>query len=381
MGRGGAGASVTVVIVNYFTSRMVQRAVESVWAATGVRDVVVVDNSVSPHERRQLGRMEPPKTPGPSLHLLWPKKNLGFGRACNWAAGRYPADYFLLLNPDAYLRPGALERMVAFMEEAKRAGAASPMIYLDDALLLRLPPSHLPGPWDLVLERLGGAAFRRVRSRLFLKKSIGFWRSPRPVVQSMLSGGVLLVRKEAVDGLGQMFDEDFFLYFEDADLCKRLRRAGWRLFAIPDAEAVHHYDQAPGAGHKAMLFREAQAVYWRKHHPLLWRLVGHLAPSTPPVLEGSGNFVVHRGEPPTLRPDEASLCGDMLLLISPNPDLFPSGAIFCKGAPLRLPHSVWRRLKKGKRYFYRFVPADSGWPSPARRDRIDWRDGGGRDGG
>ena len=169
--------------------------------------------------------------------------NPGFGAGHNRAVAATSAPYLLLLNPDAVLEPGALERGIEVIEAdgsvaAVQGAIRSPDGALDRSQGIALRPVHLVGR-ALALKRLLGLRLVRVVAGRVpsTRDAVMRHRSDVDEVES-LAATALLVRRDAFDEVGG-FDERFFLYGEDQDLCRRLRRAGWRLVGLPDLWAVH----------------------------------------------------------------------------------------------------------------------------------------------
>lgn len=341
---------ITIIIVNFFTARLCCQAVRSV-RGQGVKvKVVVVDNSVDPEEVQCLRSMLEPF----DVEIFADGKNLGFSVACNRAFQRYPAEFILLLNPDAWLLPGALNNLAGFMENNPRAGAASPRVFLDSAKTVFLPPIPVLNPHELLLENLLGDSFRRWRSIRYRKKALSFWQTHKPLRQDMLSGGVLFIRRKALEDAGGLFDERFFMYFEDADLCRRLRKRKWNLFLVPSAEGVHLYDQAPDSGQKGAYFERSMEQYFQKHHFTWWFLARRFSASPPrPMWQ---YFMKKDTMPAFFHVPEAVREGAWCFEFSPNRDLFPAAGVFGKGPCLEFSSEAWNALKPGKEYFYRFTP-------------------------
>jgi N-acetylglucosaminyl-diphospho-decaprenol L-rhamnosyltransferase len=243
---------VTVVVVNWNAGELLRRCLTSLPTGPGV-ELVVVDNGSTD------GSVTPALAGTTGARLIPNAENLGFARACNQGIRAGTGRYVLLLNPDAWLLPGALEALIAFMDAHPDAGAAGPALLDPDG---RLQPSggRLPGLRRLLalhplLERLLAVPADDLRQRDF----------GRVAEVEEVSGACLIARRAAVDQVGGL-DEGFFLYFEDLDWCLRLRRAGWRIYYLPEARVVHQWrsrhDPSPRAQHHHL---RSQRRYVRKH--------------------------------------------------------------------------------------------------------------------
>lgn len=204
-----------VVVVNYGSSALLQANLSGAVEANPQLDVVVVDNFVSESELDSIRRL----CSAQGWHLVTSKTNLGFGAGVNAgveAAQRLDAVQFLLLNPDARIDPESLTRLRNLVT-AEPMTLAAPVILTTDGRLWS--EGH-----DLYLDR------GRMRA---IRKRVG-----NPRVAPWLSGACLLVSRALWDRLGG-FDERYFLYWEDVDLCWRTIAVGGRLQVVPDSTAVH----------------------------------------------------------------------------------------------------------------------------------------------
>ena len=252
---------VDVVIVSYNSREHLRLAAEPFASHPDIH-VVVVDNDSRDDSLSTLTELP--------VEMIALDHNNGFAYGCNrgWTAGSAP--FVLFLNPDARLDPTELRRLVEVLEHEPRAGLAAPRIVDEN------------GTTDFSIRR-----FPRLRSaygqaffmqRLFPKAS---WvdeviRDPaayeRPAVVEWISGACMLIRRdvlEQVDG----WDEGFFLYCEDIDLCKRIRDAGFEVRYEPSCVAVH---QGGASGSRPALLPTLAASrlrYARKHRTPGWRIL------------------------------------------------------------------------------------------------------------
>lgn len=246
---------ISVLIVNYC-------AREQLAATLGhlepLRDefseVVVVDNGSTD------GSAEMVRSRFPWCRLLPLAHNPGFGAANNLGAEICPGDALLLLNSDAWPVPGALAEMASVLDREPTVAAVAPSLFFPDG---RRQFAWAPETGVM------GEAIQKLRNR-FEQSSLAHRAPPRclwPLYgPAWLTAAVLLVRRRAFEQVGG-FDERFFLFFEDVDLCRRLRRAGWKLRLAPQARAYHvkGASQRPIPGEIA--YRKSQRLYYRTHRP------------------------------------------------------------------------------------------------------------------
>lgn len=345
---------VSAIIVNYHSAAHTRRAVASLrepGRTPGV-EVFVVDNSAAEPERRALAGLA-----GPGVELILNERNAGFGAACNQAYARARGEYCLLLNPDAYLLPGALELMTRDLDASPGTAAVSPQTWLDDECRLLTPPSRMPGPWDEVLRALLGPwpPVGALHGRWWRRRALSVLTSTGVVEQACLSGAHVLLRRGAVDAVGGLFDERFFLYFEDSDLFRRLRRGGYRLALDPRAHGVHHYDQCvtPRPGEKARLGDESYSRYLDKYDPggRVRRVAARLRGILPAARAPRYRELDMTSRPPAL-PVPARWHGAWALEVAAHEHFVPAAVMFGTGPSASLTEGAWNVLNP-RRYFCR----------------------------
>ncbi len=258
-------AKIAAVIVCYGDSGNLSRCIDSLLAqgSPHLTSLVLVDNN-PPAGRVRLESL-PRGFAAAGGRILTPGSNLGFGRAVNLAATEIPEAFLLVVNPDLVLEPGALEMLRLAIESDAGIAAVGPTVVQEGTGEAVNPPASYPRLGrDLLalsgLSRLGA----RGRGRSPAAADSGpTGRGTQP--RTFLSGACLLVRRDALSRVGG-FDPRFFLYYEDADLCRRLTQAGCRLHLAPDARARHVH----GGSFEDPVFRgtvslRGALLYHRKH--------------------------------------------------------------------------------------------------------------------
>jgi len=237
---------VAVIVVNYNTGDHLAHCLGSLvreMAALSWEAIVVDNGSVDGSERCVSSY-------GPRAKLVSAGTNLGFGRAVNLGVARTQAEKLLLLNPDGELRPNAVETLIGELERFPTCAVIGPRIVNDDGSVqgsARGDPTLMTGLFgrSSLLTRLfpHSRAARRNVVRSDAPKDIvsGFSRTSaegQSIEVDWVSGACMLVRRDAFEMCGG-FDEGYFLYWEDADLCRRLRRRGYTVRYAPRAEVRH----------------------------------------------------------------------------------------------------------------------------------------------
>jgi len=264
-------ACVDIVVVNYHSADDICAGLEAL-GAWSHGAIWVVDNSSDMNEAQALRTMASGRA---ECTVLDAGGNLGFGRACNLALAHSASEYVLLLNPDARITQEHLEVLLQAMVCKPRLAAVSPATYWNDAKSFVLPRPSAQTPlthlghvaatwWPLATRILAEHGVRRTQREMAGIETV-------PV--DFLAGAVLLLRRSAVTAAGGLFDPGYFMFFEDADLSLRLRRAGYTLALVPAAQAVHNYRHKP---FKAALMAESQLHYFSLRYHWYLQLSGAL---------------------------------------------------------------------------------------------------------
>jgi len=235
-----------VVIVNYKTPALALAA-----AASARDDVVqlgghicIVDNASGGDSLERLHAGAATFSAG-LVEIVAAERNGGFGYGNNVAFRRAlrsgdPPHYVYMLNPDATAQPGAIATMIAFMDAHPRVGIAGSHI-LDSDGSTHASAFRFPSP----LGEVEGTLHLGIASRLLERWSVAgdAEQHSRPV--DWVSGASSVLRREVLDEVG-LFDENFFLYFEETDLCRRAAKAGWECWFVREATVMHERAAATG---------------------------------------------------------------------------------------------------------------------------------------
>lgn len=223
---------ISAIIVSYNTRELTRRCLHTL-LNEAEREGIVLETWLVDNASRD-GSAEMVRAEFPQVHLIASDENLGFGRANNAAMEQATAPYFLLLNSDAFLEPGALTALLNFAAAHPRAAVVGPKLLNGDG---SLQPScwKFPSPTRVWLENLGVAALMSSHPHL---GDYHRWAHDEERAVDFLSGACLLVRRESYEEIGG-FDSRFFLYAEETDWQKRMSDAGWQILFTPQASVVH----------------------------------------------------------------------------------------------------------------------------------------------
>lgn len=236
---------VSAVVVAYRAAGLLPQCLDALDAAAGglALERIVVDNASGDATAAVVGARPP-------VRLLANDANRGFAAAANQGAREAHGRLLLFLNPDARPAPASVAALVSALEGAERAGLAGARLLWPDGTP---QPSAWPAPSlaTLVFEAL-------LLRNLWPRSRLDHIEAPAdpPFAVPCLSGACLLARRSCFDALAG-FDEGFFLYHEDWDLCLRARDAGWSCLLVPAASAVHDRGASAFAN---------RGDFWRRYH-------------------------------------------------------------------------------------------------------------------
>ncbi len=258
-----------VVIVSYNTREVLRRCLLTLQTESALLpfELFVVDNG----SRDQSVEMVARDFPG--VRLIDTSNNLGFAAANNLALALATGEYVVLLNSDAFLQPGALQRAVERMESEPGTGLGGGRLIGEDG---GWQPSarQFPSLLNDFLS-LSGLAHRYQKSR-FWGRADRTWADPLQEADTdWVPGAFSIIRASVLKQVGT-FDEDFFLYYEEVDLCRRIKAAGYAVRYCPEVVVIHlggessksvHQGVMSRSGAQLTLWRARSAyLYYRKHH-------------------------------------------------------------------------------------------------------------------
>lgn len=245
----------TVIIVGHNSRVHLERCLASLEreGKSKEAEVILVDNHSSDGTQALV------KQSFPWVSLIENKENVGYARANNQGIQSSRANFILFLNPDTAIPKGALSLLLQELKKRPERAAIAPRLVREDGVF-QVSFGRKPDFFGEAIQKL----LLNPYSRLKLKFSI------RPREVGWLSGACLLVRRSALEEAG-FFDENFFLYFEDIDLCVRLRKNGYRLVFDPRV-LVLHLGQASTSAQRLLSrieYRRSQIYFYKKHNSRL----------------------------------------------------------------------------------------------------------------
>lgn len=270
-------ADLSILIVNYNVKEFLVNALQSVRRASKglVVQTIVVDNASSDGSRDLL--------PGlfPEVDFIWLEENLGFGKANNRGLERVTGAYTLLLNPDTLLQEDTLHVLKAHMDAREGVGVCGCKILNPDGSFAPESRRSVPTIASSFHKAIGLTALFP-KSRTFGRYYLGWLSEDEPGEVPVLSGSFMFFRTAVLRDLGG-FDERFFMYGEDIDLCVRVKQAGWGIDYVPTTSIIHYKGESSRKDDIRYIrhFNQALYLFFEKHvssgSPTLFRAAIGLA--------------------------------------------------------------------------------------------------------
>lgn len=313
---------VAISIINYRTGEMSIAAAQSVLAALGARaaDVVIVDNASGDGSAEEIADWIEATGDG-RLKLVRSETNSGFSGGHNQGmAAAEGADYYLILNSDALLRPGFFEAMLAAGDANPQAGLIAPRLEWED------------GPTQQSCFRFQGPASELMRAarsgpvtRVFQRRVVALELPPAPDQIEWASFACILLRGEMVRQIGPM-DDGYFLYFEDSEYALRATRAGWGVVYVEEARAVHFRGGSGPVKARAAERKRLPAYFYRSRTRYMRQAHGPLGPLLANLAWIAGRMLAHsrlllmRAVPPSNDQEWRDIWQNFLTPLKPAPE-------------------------------------------------------------
>lgn len=259
---------VSIVIVSYNTSRILDECIVSIKRETTcLYEIIVVDNASADDSRRMLREKHP------DVLLIENRDNAGFARANNQGFAIAQGKYFFMLNSDTVILDHAIDKLVEFMERSPDVGVCGPRNIGRDGKL-QYSCDHFPSVWNTFCYYTNlGLLFPK--SRLFNRCWMRYWDYGGPRDVERMTGCSLLIRSGLYRQLKGL-DENFFMYFEETDFCFRAHNAGVRTTYFPQATIIHYGGESSKNCKDGKViqtsstnFMDSQCYYFRKNYGLV----------------------------------------------------------------------------------------------------------------
>ncbi len=247
----------SIIVLSWNVRDLLRACLASVHAAAETgrapMEVIVVDNASTD------GSADMVAAEFPAVLLIRNAANAGYAAANNRGIAASRGRHVALLNSDTLVPPTTFAELLAFMEANPNVGACSPLLQ---------QPDGNPQPYAYGGDPSLSYLARRAAARFLLRRPLHDWRVEHTVEVDWVSGACLVVRREAIEAVGGL-DESMFMYFEDNDWCRRIRRVGWTISYVPHVAITHiggaSLRQNPAA--RRAYYRSLERFY-EKHYSL-----------------------------------------------------------------------------------------------------------------
>jgi len=237
----------SIITVNFRSEQFLKRCLASIYNIWGREiEIIVVNND--PNES-----LADIKCDFPDVQIIKQQENIGFGAANNAGAKIAQGKYLLLLNPDTEILTDDLEGIFEKFEKNEEISVIGPRLITGK---------------DKTQEWCAGKEFtfwRLIKNNFSIIESKEIWESKNETLADWVSGAAFFVKKEIFYKIGG-FDENFFMYFEDEELCRRIRKAGYGILYYPEVSIKHFGGQCRESFLKQKIqFFKSMACYIKKH--------------------------------------------------------------------------------------------------------------------
>ncbi len=251
----------SIIIVNYNVKEFLQNLVHSLQKAVSIinHEIIVVDNASDD------GSVEFIREKFPQITLIVNQTNLGFSKANNAALKIAKGKFILLINPDTIVSEDTITKMIEFLNEHPDAGLAGCKILNPDGSLQLACRRSFPGPWTSFC-KVTGLSTLFPKSKLFAKYNLTYLDENSTYEVDAISGSFMMMKREAYEKVGG-FDEQFFMYGEDLDLCYRIQKNGYKVYYYPGTQIIHYKGESTKRSSldETNIFYDAMHLFVKKH--------------------------------------------------------------------------------------------------------------------
>ena len=272
-----------IIIVNYCTSELTINCLASLAEErTGGHEfrVVLVDNASPDNSVDMLTKALTQNGWGDWVEFIQSKSNAGFAAGNNIGIRQVfetteRPEFILLLNPDTLLKPGAIRALATWLIEHSKAGIVGGRL---------LDPNGKPPcsgfRFPSALGELENGVSLGFLTKLLAKSVVPMRISDIPIAVDWVSGACFLVRSSVIDQIG-VLDENYFMYYEEVDFCRRAKHRGWEVWHLPQAQVVHFEGSASGINdsckRRPLYWYESRKRYFAKNHGRCYAILAELA--------------------------------------------------------------------------------------------------------
>jgi len=289
----------SIIIINYNSSQLLKSCLNSIREnpPDSPYEVIVSDNG------SQDDSLDMIKSEFPQVKLIENQENLGFSKATNKEIDASSGEYMFVLNTDIIMLDSTLNSLIDFMDSHPEVGIVGPQLTNPDG-----KPQPCARPFPTRTHLMLGRRSLLIYVPYFKKKSASLRTiSDKPIEVDTVAGGAIMLRRKALGDVGK-FDERFFLYMEDVDICRRLKQAGWKIIYNPEIKIIHHWEGTTSRYRRRSFLKHHISIYkyFQKYEPgflknlplalglivhyIVWTLVSLFEKKSPPKNIENGSW-------------------------------------------------------------------------------------------
>jgi hypothetical protein len=247
----------SIIIVNYNSKADTDRCIQKIFQYSPhvSFEIIVVDNhstdgSMPYLKERWENRDE--------VRFLENPVNRGFGQACNLAIQASYSTYIAILNPDIEVRKGTLDILVQYLKTHPKTALVGPQLLYEDGTV-QDSYRTFPHIFDIIIKRTWLKKIPIFRQRI---KKYLLWEKDKNKCEPVdwLVGAFWMMKREVIEKIG-LFDERYFLFFEDVDLCRRMKMGGYDVVYNPQSKATHHHERLSAGGIKEIFTKKTVRIH------------------------------------------------------------------------------------------------------------------------
>lgn len=351
----------SIIIVNYKSADYLLKCIESI-RQYKIKDevgnpinseIIVIDNASGDNDRKLLEEIS-----AQDLKVVFNPNNIGFATANNQALLLAKGEYICFLNPDTFILDNSLGKMFIYLRSHPEVSAVGPMCWLDEERTMLISPNYLPSFSSIIFDLLA------VKGLVFIekKKPLRELFSLKPKQRDMLSGSAFMTSKKILNKIGN-WDGKFFLYFEDSDWFKRMKKQNLKPVYFPEAEVIHYWHQSAKKDYllTCQYYQDSLKYYFHKHSHYFSYFFLKLIMAIFRFLPSFSDYRFKNIESNNpleikeigMQKKTSSQSDHIFFEFSPHPLFKQAGVSVLREPTFRFPHSFWERLPAGD-YFGRF---------------------------
>lgn len=256
----------SIIIVAYKAQKELEACLTSIYRnkPNVSFEVIVVDNNKYSIQRK-LKKY-------PKIKYIKSESNIGYSAANNLGFVNSLGTYILILNPDTLIRPDSVSKLYLYLQKRPEIAIVSPaLVNENDDIYVQIGSGKLDQYVGVISLSFINKIWKNnpISKKYFLREA----DHSIPLSVEVVPGSALMIKRDVFEKVGG-FDEKFFLYFEESDLCKRVREAGYEIWIVPEAKVYHGWEKSTTKGEKTdRIFRESRMYYFRKHYGIFWMAI------------------------------------------------------------------------------------------------------------